>query len=181
MAAYCTEAGISVQYIATARELGMDTVDFLMMSHMSDPAHLTRQAKPMESHGATCGYVVDSGGVPNMHGVAELVDAGLAAMGAGAGNAPLEVLITAADKLEHAYGCGLFALPDAADDLVRSLRDRPVQVDRETAPHRVRRRALRHRRACPARAGRVVGGQEDLLTDVTLDLLAAQQAQGDAS
>lgn len=62
IATHCTEADVSAQHIAMGRELGLDTVGFLMMAHMISPDELLAQARLMESYGANCVYCTDSAG-----------------------------------------------------------------------------------------------------------------------
>jgi 4-hydroxy-2-oxovalerate/4-hydroxy-2-oxohexanoate aldolase len=62
VATHCTEADVSEQHIGMGREMGLDTVGFLMMAHMIGPEEVVAQAKLMESYGANCIYCTDSAG-----------------------------------------------------------------------------------------------------------------------
>jgi len=62
VASHCTEADVTEQHIGLGRQLGMDTVGFLMMAHMTPVEALVEQALLMESYGATTVYCTDSAG-----------------------------------------------------------------------------------------------------------------------
>ena len=81
IATHCTEADVSIQHFGLARELGLETVGFLMMSHTSRPEVLAEQARIMADAGCQCVYVVDSAGALILEDVADRVAALVAELG----------------------------------------------------------------------------------------------------
>ncbi|MBV6757218.1 4-hydroxy-2-oxovalerate aldolase [Rhodococcus opacus] len=81
IATHCTEADISVQHFGLARDLGLETVGFLMMSHSQSPEVLAKQARIMADAGCQCVYVVDSAGALIMNAVSDRVTALVAELG----------------------------------------------------------------------------------------------------
>ena len=75
VATHSTEADIAEQHISEARKMGLETVGFLMMSHMTPVEVLTEEAKKMASYGANAVYIVDSAGAMMMDEVRQKVSA----------------------------------------------------------------------------------------------------------
>lgn len=229
IATHCTEADIAVQHLKAAKELGLETVGFLMLSHMISPEGLAAQARIMSDAGADTLYVVDSAGallphqvthrvqalraelgemVPlGMHahnnlgcGVANalaaaeagavILDGSLHGLGAGAGNAATEVLAAALERAGALTGIDVLALTDVAEDVVaRECAGRLPSLDRGSLMlgfGGVYSSFLLHARRAAQRFGvsesdiilelgrrRVVGGQEDMIVDVALELREA--------
>ncbi|MED7931521.1 4-hydroxy-2-oxovalerate aldolase [Nonomuraea sp. LP-02] len=227
IATHCTEADVSLQHFAAARQLGMETVGFLMLSHRIAPAALARQARIMADGGAQCVYVVDSAGAlvlgeaqerisalvaelgpdaqVGFHGHQNLslgiansvlaaqngatqIDGALCALGAGAGNAPTEVLAATFDRLGIPTGVNVQGVLAAAEDVVKPFLPRLPFADRSAITQgyagvyssfllHAERAAERY--DVPAheilqRVGEAgyVGGQEDMIIDVALQLAA---------
>ncbi|MCJ0905372.1 4-hydroxy-2-oxovalerate aldolase [Rhodococcus sp. ARC_M6] len=84
IATHCTEADISIQHFGLARDLGLETVGFLMMSHSTTPEKLAAQARIMADAGCQCVYVVDSAGALILNDVSDRVSALVAELGSDA-------------------------------------------------------------------------------------------------
>jgi 4-hydroxy 2-oxovalerate aldolase len=225
IATHCTEADVSIQHFAAARDLGMETVGFLMLAHRTSPAELAAQARIMVDAGAQCVYVVDSAGAlvlgdaqarvsalvseigrdaqVGFHGHQNLslgiansvlaaqsgatqIDGALCALGAGAGNAPTEVLAAVFDRLGVVTGVDPQAAAAAAEDVVRPFIPRLPWMDRASIVQGyagVYSSFLLHAERAAARYGVAaheilqkvgeagyVGGQEDMIIDIALQL-----------
>jgi 4-hydroxy 2-oxovalerate aldolase len=234
IATHCTEADISEQHLRLAKDLGMETVGFLMMSHMITPELLLEQARKMESYGADCVYVVDSAGAMTIddarkrvamltanlgcqvgihahnnlslavaNSMAALeegvdqIDGCTTGLGAGAGNCPTEVLVAAMMRSGVDIGVDPMALVDVAEEVVRPIRPEQGVIDRDglvLGYAGVYGSFLLHAKRAAERYGvdakdillelgrrQVVGGQEDMIIDVAIELerqAAAAQAKG---
>ena len=117
---------------------------------------------------------------------ASWVDGSLRGLGAGAGNAATEVLCAALIKAGHPPRARLFDLMDAAEDVVAAMLARPQIIDRESLVigyAGVYSSFLRHAERAAEKYGvdtrdvlielgdrRVVGGQEDMIIDVAVEM-----------
>src|SRR3954454_5742687 len=225
VATHCTEADVSRQHFGLARELGLETVGFLMMAHSSPPEALAQQARIMADAGCQCVYVVDSAGAVVLDQVADRVGALVAELGddaqvgfhghenlglgvansvlaaragatqidgstrrfgAGAGNTPVEAFVGVCDKLGIRTGVDFFAIVDAAEDVVRPVMPDECKLDRLAlimgyagvySSFLMHAYTLAERYEVSGaeilvRAGRrrLVGGQEDQLIDIAVEL-----------
>ncbi|MER6992033.1 4-hydroxy-2-oxovalerate aldolase [Saccharopolyspora hirsuta] len=225
IATHCTEADVSVQHFGLARELGLETVGFLMMAHSQPPEVLAAQARIMVDAGCQCVYVVDSAGALVLEQVSERVAALVAEVGdqaqvgfhghenlgvavansiaaaragavqidgsarrfgAGAGNTPVEAFVGVCDKLGIRTGVDFFAIADAAEDVVRPAMPEECLLDRSALMMGyagVYSSFLKHATRQAERYGvseaqllvkagerKLVGGQEDQLIDIALEL-----------
>lgn len=110
IATHCTEADIAEQHVALAKDLGMETVGFLMMSHMISPEDLLEQGKLMESYGADCVYVVDSAG-------AMTIDDARSRVALLKANLDVQVGIHAHNNLSLAVANSMAALEEGVDQI----------------------------------------------------------------
>jgi 4-hydroxy 2-oxovalerate aldolase len=232
IATHCTEADISEQHIKTAKELGMETIGFMMMAHMNSPQGLVEQALLMQSYGADAIYIADSAGAMTTEDVRRRVNALVealevpvgvhahnnlsmavansiaayeegaanldgtsAGLGAGAGNCPTEILAAVSNKYGITTGVDALKLMDVAEEVVRPMMPRQQVIDRAgliLGYAGVYGSFLLHAQRAAERynvsqadilmeLGRrqVVGGQEDMIIDVALELAREHAEQED--
>ncbi len=120
---------------------------------------------------------------------ANRIDGSMAGLGAGAGNTPLEVFIAVCDRMGIETGVDTFKAMDIAEELITPLMDQPVRVDRDSltlgyagvyssfllfAKRSAEKYGLSSRDILVELGRRkTVGGQEDMIEDVALDMAKA--------
>ena len=121
------------------------------------------------------------------------IDGSTRSFGAGAGNTPLEAFAAICEKLDYETGVNVLKMFDVSEDVVRPVMDSECALDRLSlimGYAGVYSSFLRHSEVAAQKYGlktvdilvelgkrRMVGGQEDMIVDVALDLLAAQKEQ----
>ncbi len=121
---------------------------------------------------------------------ASRIDGSLAGLGAGAGNTPLEVFLAVCERMGAETGVDLFKAMDAAEDLIVPLMDHIVRVDRDAltlgfagvyssfllfAKRSAQKYGVSSREILVELGRRgTVGGQEDTIEDLALDMARAQ-------
>ena len=121
------------------------------------------------------------------------IDGSVAGLGAGAGNTPLEVFNAVLDRMGATTGVDVFKLTDVAEDLVVPMMDQPIRVDRDSlilGYAGVYSSFLLHAKRAAAKHGvasadilvelgrrKTIGGQEDMIEDVALNLRDAARAR----
>lgn len=120
---------------------------------------------------------------------ANRIDGSMAGLGAGAGNTPLEVFIAVCDRMGVETGVDTFKAMDIAEDLIVPMMDHIVRVDRDALTLGyagvyssfllfAKRSAEKYKlssRDILVELGRrrTVGGQEDMIEDLALDMARA--------
>jgi 4-hydroxy-2-oxovalerate/4-hydroxy-2-oxohexanoate aldolase len=121
------------------------------------------------------------------------IDGSAAGLGAGAGNTPLEVFAAVCERMGISTGVDLYRLMDVAEDLVVPLMDQPIRIDRESlvlgyagvySSFLLFAQRAANKYGIAARdilvemgRRRAVGGQEDLIEEVALELASQSQAE----
>jgi 4-hydroxy-2-oxovalerate/4-hydroxy-2-oxohexanoate aldolase len=118
------------------------------------------------------------------------IDGSAAGLGAGAGNTPLEVFAAVAQRMGVETGVDLYRLMDVAEDLIVPMMDSPIRIDRDSLTlgyagvyssfllfaQRAGKKYGVSARDILVEMGRrkAVGGQEDLIEEVALDMARRQ-------
>lgn len=121
------------------------------------------------------------------------IDGSVAGLGAGAGNTPLEVFAAVLDRMGAVSGVDVFKLMHVAEDVVTPMMDQPIRVDRDSlilGYAGVYSSFLLHAKRAGEKHGvassdilvelgrrKTIGGQEDMIEDVALNLREAARAE----
>jgi 4-hydroxy-2-oxovalerate/4-hydroxy-2-oxohexanoate aldolase len=171
-----------------------DSAGYMLPDHVTERVALARAQLRPETELGFHGHHNMAMGIANSLAAVEAganrIDGSLAGLGAGAGNTPLEVFLAVCDRMGVETGVDLFKAMDVAEDLIVPMMDHIVRIDRDAltlgysgvyssfllfAKRSAAKYGLSSREILVELGRRkTVGGQEDMIEDLALDMAKAQ-------
>lgn len=178
-----------------------DSAGYMLPNEVTEKISVLREGLKPETELGFHGHHNMAMGVANslaaVDAGADRIDGSVAGLGAGAGNTPLEVFAAVLDRMGAVTGVNVFKLMDVAEDVVVPMMHQMVRIDRDSlilGYAGVYSSFLLHAKRAGDKHGvpsskilvelgkrKTIGGQEDMIEDVALDLLKRQRMAAGSS
>ncbi|MBC7172297.1 MAG: 4-hydroxy-2-oxovalerate aldolase, partial [Polyangiaceae bacterium] len=190
-----TQASLMERYGANCIYI-TDSAGYMLPDHVTERVGLLRDRLSPETEVGFHGHHNLHMGIANslaaIEAGASRIDGSTAGMGGGAGNTPLEAFVAVLERMGVTSGVDLFKIMDVAEDIVFPMMTHKVRADRDSLTlgyAGIYSSFLLHAQRAAKKYGvptrdillelgrrKTVGGQEDMIEDVALDMVKSRQA-----